>query len=380
MKLLFMPYPSASGTWGCTAYMVAIAQAASDQGHEILFHACPPSSKLILDNGFRVQDFRGASGSGGLGVIRDIYDVFTALGLDDADYWSHLLEAEHGVIDNFAPDVVITDMRPTAVISAVRSSIPLVAMASVGTDPRLQARADGHPLDSLARNAAKRYLHQPIDSFPELLFWQADRKLATSFEQFEPELADVPGISYVGYLESTHRSGLGGLPAPPERLVLAYLSTVGWNSERMVRSLAHSAELADVNLWCVTNANGNAGQLGSRLRLFDYLPLGELLPKADGLLFHGGQGTALAALFHGVPAIAFPGQNYERQYNADRLQALGCGLHASVMDLRPRHLSSLLAHLVNEASLHEAASAAKGLLRALPGRQGAVGVIESLAR
>jgi UDP:flavonoid glycosyltransferase YjiC (YdhE family) len=380
VKLLFMPYPSTSGTWGSTVYLLAIAREARQRGHEVLFHACAPSSRLLTENGFVVRDFAGASGAGtgAVGAIRDIYDVFTTLGMDRPDYWHYLLHREREVIGEVEPDVVIADMRPTAVISARRCGVPTIGLASIGTDPRLQQRPEDQPLDALARHAARSYLGQPVETLPELLFWSADKKIATSFAQFEPELSDVPGLEYVGYLNGSNRRGLDGLPPRPERLVLAYLSTVGWNSETMVRSLARSAELADVHIWCVTNANGRTEKVGDHLRLFDYLPLDELLSESSGLLFHGGQGTALGALFHAVPAIACPGQNYERQYNADRIQALRCGLHASVMDLRPRTLSGLLSRIVDDPDVRTAARSAQTLLRALPGSAGAVNVIESL--
>ncbi|MGW3950434.1 glycosyltransferase [Streptomyces sp. NPDC004752] len=377
MRLLFMPYPSTSGTWGCTVYHLAIAQEAKRRGHDVVFHACPPSSRLLVQNGFEVRSFDGAVGSSETSAVNNIYDVFTLLGLDDPGYWQYLLEREREVIEAVRPDVLIAGMRPTATISARRFGIPLVGLAAVGTDPRLQTPPADQPLDALARKAAQPYLDQPVDSFPDLLFWLADHRIATSFEQFEPELSDIPGLPYVGYLNGTNRRGLEGLPPRPERLVVAYLSTVGWNSAAMVRSLARSAALAGVTIWCVTNANGTTEWVDDRLRLFDYLPLDALLPECSALLFHGGQGTSLASLFHGIPALACPGQHYERQYNADRIQALGCGIHASVLDLRPRVLSGLLARLVDESAFSAAASHAQSLLRALPGAAGAVDAIES---
>lgn len=377
MKLLFMPYPSTSGTWGCTVYHLAIAREARRRGHEVVFHACPPSSRLLIQNDFDVRPFHGAVGSGETHAVDNIYDVFALLGLDDFGYWQYLMDREQEVIEAVRPDVLIAGMRPTATISARRFGIPLAGLAAVGTDPRLQTPPDGSPLDDLARKAAQPYLDQPLKAFPDLLFWLADKKIATSFEQFEPELGDIPGLPYVGYLNGTNRMGLQTLPPRPERLVVAYLSTVGWNSQTMVQSLARAAELAGVNIWCVTNANGTTVKVDDRLMIFDYLPLDELLPECSGLLFHGGQGTSLASLFHGIPSIACPGQHYERRYNAERIQALGCGLHASVLDLRPRVLSGLLSQVVDESSFSAAASTAQRLLHALPGAAGAVDAIES---
>ncbi|MFK3978776.1 glycosyltransferase [Micromonospora sp. NPDC050397] len=379
MKILFMPYASKSGTWGCVVNMLAIAKEARRRGHEVLFDACPPGARLLTGNGFSVREFEGAVAATTPAAITDIYDVFDTLGLAETSYWDYLMDREVSLIREFGPDAVVVDMRPTASVSASRCGVPLVAMACVGTDPRRQ-RSGGHMLDDLARRIAGEHSDIQVESFPELLFWTADRKVSPSFARFEPSLQDVPGLGYVGYLEDVGAHGLDGLPPRPERLVLAYLSTVGWNSDLMVRSLAHSAELADVNIWCVTNANGRTTQVSDRLRLFDYLPLDALLPESHGILFHGGQGTALGTLFHGVPSVACPGQHYERRYNANRLQELGCGVHASVMDLRPGRLSKSLHRIVTDPNFGLNASAARADLRSLPGSAGAVDIIESVAR
>ena len=77
-----MPYPSASGTWGCTVYMLAIANEARRRGHEVQFHACPPCSRLLTQIGFAVREFYGTTSQTSHGAIRDVYDVFTSLRLD----------------------------------------------------------------------------------------------------------------------------------------------------------------------------------------------------------------------------------------------------------------------------------------------------------
>lgn len=376
MRILFLPYASGSGTWGCTVYMLAMAQEASRRGHDVVFDSCPPGSRLLRENGFTVREFDGAVAGAPPAAVRDVYQVFESLGLDDPAFSDRLIEHETDVLRELRPDVAVVDMRPTATVSARSLGVPVVALASVGTHPLHCGRTAGSPLDDLARRTARRHFGGDVDSFPELLFWLADRKIATSFPEFEPELRDVPNLDYVGYLRSENRQRLDHLPPRPERLVLAYLSTVGWSSSIVVRSLARSAALADVDIWCVTTAHGTTAQVGDRLRTFDYLPLDELLPGASGLIFHGGQGTALGALFHGLPSIACPGQHYERQYNASRLAELGCGIHASLLDLRPTPLARLLDQIVSVPRFEQRANDARAQLRALPGRAGALRDVE----
>jgi hypothetical protein len=71
-----------------------------------------------------------------------------SLGLDDPAYWQHLMELEREVIEAVRPDAVIAGMRPTATISARRCGVPLVGLAAVGTDPRIQRLPDDRPVVS----------------------------------------------------------------------------------------------------------------------------------------------------------------------------------------------------------------------------------------
>src|SRR5262245_2622538 len=57
---------------------------------------------------------------------------------------------------------------------------------------------------------------------------------------------------------------------------------------------------------------------------FDYVPLGQLLPRAACLVHHGGIGTAAQGLAAGVPQLVMP-LAHDQPDNADRLRRLGVG-------------------------------------------------------
>jgi UDP:flavonoid glycosyltransferase YjiC (YdhE family) len=377
MRILFCPYPSTSGTWGSAIYLLAIADAARRRGHEVVFSACPPVAGLIRAQGYDVRHFSGVDPVWASNDIRDIYDVYDSLGLAERVKWQELIHHELALLKDVRPDLVVTDMRPTAVISAKASNIPVVSLASVGTSPILQSRPARHVLDDISASLAREFADLEVSHFPELIYDRSDAKIATSFPEFEPELAAQGDIGFVGYLaqESAGYETAESLPPIPDHLFLVYLSTVGWSSAAMLRALERCAQLADVDIWCVTRANGQVGTLGDRLRLFSYLPMDALLPRADGLMFHGGQGTAMASLYHGVPSVVCPGTNWERAYNADKLDGLGCGRRLQLMDLRPRQLS---AHVLESLALRDTADlrSAQTKVRALPGADGAVDIME----
>jgi rhamnosyltransferase subunit B len=57
---------------------------------------------------------------------------------------------------------------------------------------------------------------------------------------------------------------------------------------------------------------------------FDYVPFGQVLPRAGALVHHGGIGTAAQGLAAGVPQLVMPFA-HDQPDNADRLRRLGVG-------------------------------------------------------
>lgn len=62
--------------------------------------------------------------------------------------------------------------------------------------------------------------------------------------------------------------------------------------------------------------------LNSGVSAWRYLPLSELLPRAELVVHHAGIGTGLATIRRGLPAVAVP-TTFDHWYNASRLRALG---------------------------------------------------------
>jgi rhamnosyltransferase subunit B len=65
-------------------------------------------------------------------------------------------------------------------------------------------------------------------------------------------------------------------------------------------------------------------QLPTTIRHFEYLPLGQLLPRAAALIYHGGAGTMAQALAAGVPHLVVP-FSHDQPDNARLLHRLGVG-------------------------------------------------------
>lgn len=88
------------------------------------------------------------------------------------------------------------------------------------------------------------------------------------------------------------------------------------------------------------------GELPAAVRHFDYVPLGELLPRAACIVHHGGIGTTARAMAAGVPQLVVP-RIYDQPDNAKRIRKLGIGDSMRPTALRGPALAQKLSNLLN---------------------------------
>lgn len=375
--VLFFPSSSSSGSWGSTVRLATIAEQCRSRGDRVVFHACTPSDDHLRERGMEVVAFTGIPPAGlASGPVETFHDICEVLGYGERDSWERLLRAESDLITAVRPDVVVADMRPTAQLSASRHGVPLVACAWAGAEPGRQATGD-HALDDMARSIAADWCELRPRSVADLMYRHADRQLALSFPAFEPELADCPDLVYTGYLRDERSSGQS-LPPVPDRLVVVYASSSPWGTPSIVDAFDEAARRAGVAVWCVLRSDTPMRQVSEHCTLFRYLPMDEVLPSASALVFHGGLSTALAALHHGVPALAIPGRHYERRRNAERLRDLGIGLVGELADLLPSRLSGLLEQLAEDTGMRRAAASAQAEAARYQGAAAAADAVHEL--
>jgi UDP:flavonoid glycosyltransferase YjiC (YdhE family) len=78
----------------------------------------------------------------------------------------------------------------------------------------------------------------------------------------------------------------------------------------------------------------------SRVFTAQYLPQSVVLPHVDVVVSHGGAGTTLGALTHGLPHVVFPQFRFGSQMrNAQRVDELGIGIHFTQLDIHALAMS-----------------------------------------
>ncbi|MDL5158601.1 glycosyltransferase [Actinomycetospora termitidis] len=115
---------------------------------------------------------------------------------------------------------------------------------------------------------------------------------------------------------------------------------------------------------------------GARIVAQGWLPLDTVLGGVDALVHHGGAGSALAALAHGVPQVVVSG-HADHAFNAAALVRRGAGASAAPADPvaapEPAALDAALAAVLDDPAIAATAREVAAEMAALPGPAEVVG-------
>jgi UDP:flavonoid glycosyltransferase YjiC (YdhE family) len=155
-------------------------------------------------------------------------------------------------------------------------------------------------------------------------------------------------------------SGAGRRPRTPDsrRRVYVTLGTV-FNSgsgdlfERLLAGLAH----VDAEIVVTVGRDIDPATFGPQpghLRVESFVPQADLLPDTDLVVSHGGSGTLVATLAHGLPSVLLP-LGADQPHNAARADALGLARILDPATAGPDEVGlSVGEALQDDAALHRA--------------------------
>ena len=136
-----------------------------------------------------------------------------------------------------------------------------------------------------------------------------------------------------------------------------------------------------LNLIVTVGPNRDPEELGPQppnVHVERYVPQSLLFGRCDVVVTHGGSGTTLAALAHGLPLLVLP-QGANQFWNAERGAALGVAIRLLPAEVGPETVRRSVATLLSEESYRARAGAVAAEIAAMPGPEKAVARLESLA-
>ena len=370
---------------GLTAVPVGEALNLAERSREVQRR---PADQRVYGSGYDIAETE--QGKLTWEYVHTVFSRYSSVALD-------LLAAESTVDDlvrfllAWRADLVIWDaMTYAGPIAARATGVPHVRMA-FAMDHLARMRAIF--LDLAARRPGE--CHDPLAEW-------LDGKLARYGRDFDEDI--VTGMATIDPMPACLRVRLDlnrlpvrplpyngpstipewVLPPPKRPRVCLTLGQTG----RDIRDNGVSAPdlveaVADLDVDVV--ATLNSGQLAAiptlpgNVRAVDFVPLNELLPSCSAIIHHGGPGTVVNAVMHGVPQLIVPAKLWGERVTARVLANEGVCLSIDPEDLTGQTLREQLPRLLDDPSFRDAAARLRHETRAAPTPAELVPELESLA-
>jgi UDP:flavonoid glycosyltransferase YjiC (YdhE family) len=120
------------------------------------------------------------------------------------------------------------------------------------------------------------------------------------------------------------------------------------------------------------------GDLPDRIRIEKHIPQEQLLPGCDLVISHGGSGSVMGALAHGLPSVLLP-IGADQPHNAQRCAELGVAAILDPSTATPDEIGATVSAVLADQHRRRAAQRLQHEINALPGPEQAVHLLERLA-
>jgi len=365
--------------------LVPVARAAAAAGHTVAFTGAPGSMAAVEARGFRAfatfppspddrprrVPLRAVSQAREEQVLRDVF----AGGL--------ARKRLGGVLElcaSWEPDVLVCDEADFgAMLAAERLGLPHATVLVTATGSFLRPALLAPPLDALRAEhdlppdpgLAMLARHLVISPFPPGLrdpaFPLPDGAVALRPAALEEHDDTVPG-----WLER-----LGARPVVHFTLGTVFNLEAG---DLFTRVLAGLAQLEIDVIVAVGDAIEPAelGPQPDHVRIERHVEHAVLLPRCSAVVSHGGSGTVVGALAHGLPSVLIP-MGADQPLNAARCAELGVARVLDAVHATPADVRDATTAVLREPAYRAAAQRMRDEIAALPGPEHAVGPLERLA-
>jgi UDP:flavonoid glycosyltransferase YjiC (YdhE family) len=359
MKVLCIVFSPATGTFGSLTRILALAREFSSRGDEVLFCASGNVSAMIQKKKFSVRIMPVPTLFGLPRIISRILEkrsqhvklpvregrefgsvwfIFGLTGMLNVRFLSRLVNAQLKVIEEFKPDIVVTEMDPGAYLSARIAHIPLVTTF---------AKISHHGTGSFFWRKTRKLMNGILRSHgaaeildPEELMSGGQANEILAIIPSVPALdgsAEKKNVVYVGnILEPVRDARPTFSAAPGNRYIFVYTGTGSFPVDPLKRVLPAAFEgLKGVECLVAAESISKEEKIGN-VFFAPWIPVTEILGQCDLVICHGGLNTITQSVAEGVPLIVFPGPIFERRYNAKMLEQCGAGVMGELADFNPR--------------------------------------------
>jgi UDP:flavonoid glycosyltransferase YjiC (YdhE family) len=258
---------------------------------------------------------------------------------------------------------------PHAAISVLATGLPPETRGWVAGPVGALRAAHGLPPDS---ELTMLDTHLTLQPFPEAFMDPSRPRLGRPPHFIRPTPFDRSGDEDVP-------AWLGALPARPT--VYATLGTAFNSRVDLFAAFLAGLREEPLNLIVTVGRDQDPAQFGPQpphVRIERYIPQTLVLSRCDLVLTHGGSGTVMAALTHGLPLVLIP-ISADQPENADRCATLGVGRVVGPADVTPEAVRGAVRAVLTDPAYRRNAERLRAEIDAMPRPEHAVRLLEQLA-
>ena len=294
----------------------------------------------------------------------------------EVDYVAESLLSDIALLRSISPDVVIHDLRPTMPVACEKLGVPHIAVVqSVDVPGFRYPWAASVPdlwvkcLPAFTKVLDEHKVRAPVRELRELFV--RGPCIVPSFPELDPIPDDIKS-TYIGALNCSCGDDVANLHG---RYVFAY--GVPFTTDGL--SIVSNA-LTQIRVGLVVGGMRPDVLVGraSDVSVHEFVAVNRIWENIDAVLCHGGHGTCMAALVHGVPLVVVPRSRAERKLNGQRLEGLGCArcVGGAVVDWK--EVQDALGSVLRESGFREAATRWGRRIELLRGREALLNLVDTL--
>jgi len=284
-----------------------------------------------------------------------------------------------GIVDGWGPDLVVHDVTDFAgPVAAAHARLPYVAH-SLGPMFPIEFSTLGA---ELVEPLWHEWGVEPPGAFGGMF--------ASDYLDICPPRLQSADIAAVGPVVRPLRpvpfDAVAGEGLPPWADELAPLPTVyitlgtlDNDAPGVIEAAVHGLRDEHVNVIVTVGPNRDPGELGPQppnIHVERYLPQSALFGRCDAVVAHGGSGTMLAALAHGLPLLLLP-QGANQFWNADRCADLGVAIRLLPGEVTADAVRSGVQALLGRPQFRREAGRLAAEIAAMPAPEEVVALLES---
>jgi UDP:flavonoid glycosyltransferase YjiC (YdhE family) len=364
--------------------LVPIARAAGVMGHEVAFGCAPSMVSTVKAAGFNVSAIGTGTSSAPKRISlrpldseredRDLRDRFARRAA------AYRLPYIMTLCARWQPSVLVCDETDFgAVLAAERLRLPFATVLVIAAGSFVRTEVVGEALNELRAEYG-----MPPD--PELEMLSRYLVLSPFPHSFRDPAHPLPATAHtfrpsmLGSAEGSAPAWSSALPGAPA--VYFTLGTIfNMESGDLFARVQTGLRELPINLLVTVGNQIDPAELGphpANVHVERYISQSSVLPYCDLVVSHGGSGSVIGALAHGLPSVLIP-LGADQPLNAGRCAALGVARVLDPVEATSESVRAAAADVISDPVYRRNAEGLRDEIAALPEPADAVGLLERLA-